>query len=311
MLDNAFFSKCVTRRQVGCTIRLKDLAARRLVGLLNNKRRMKVNSLNISIKNISKLKAFLFIAASAIVLGTTAVGYGMPPAMKGMPGGGPGPEGLGNFERLEKEIGLTPEQVEKLKALKEQGEALREKTMDLREELMDAGSAENPNENEIRQIATELGQAIGDGAVHRAKAKNEFLAMLTPEQTEKFEQLKENRKTKFESRRNSIVEKMNAFNPDEIVTQLSSRIQLTDEQASKVKSILAEDMARMKAAMENIEVEDRNSFRDMRKDFTKMHRDSKKRLSAVLEREQLVELGKIMHERRRDNMEDFRKGVPE
>jgi Spy/CpxP family protein refolding chaperone len=109
----------------------------------------------------------------------------------------PFPKGKGPGAWMQEKLGLTDEQVEQMEQLmtahmekmKESHEAIQEKRKAL-EEAVESGAGEEA----IRAAAAELGTALGDAAVLRAAHIEEVKNILTEEQIEKWQLLKEERK---------------------------------------------------------------------------------------------------------------------
>lgn len=117
----------------------------------------------------------------------------------GRPDGPRGPQGspAGGILRLSEELGLTDEQVTQIKAIvasaTEAIEAQRETMQRLQEALQEAVTADSPDTGIIREIASQIGTAIGDGAVQRATVHQSVMAVLTAEQKAQLETLKAER----------------------------------------------------------------------------------------------------------------------
>lgn len=119
-------------------------------------------------------------------------GPGGPGGQKGQRGG---PEGM--ILRHAEEIGLSDEQVDQIKAViassTETVQAHREEMKRLQDALRDAVTSDSPDENIIREIASQIGTAIGDGAVIKVSVHQSILAVLTDAQEAQLEELKAER----------------------------------------------------------------------------------------------------------------------
>ena len=126
---------------------------------------------------------------------------------RGMHGGGRDGHG-GGPGALMRELDLTEEQQEQLRAVFEQGTAREtfERLRSSREALNDAID-NGADEATLRQLAYEVGTAEGDVAVERARTQAAMLEILTPEQREKWETLKAERKEEREARRKRFEER--------------------------------------------------------------------------------------------------------
>ena len=108
-----------------------------------------------------------------------------------------------------RELDLTDEQRNQMRALREQGssrevmERLRERR-DKLNEAVDSGA----DEGTIRQLGFELGEAEGDAAIERSKMHAQLMQILTPEQREQYQTLRAEQKQKMEERRERMRERM-------------------------------------------------------------------------------------------------------
>jgi len=100
-------------------------------------------------------------------------------------------------DRLAKALDLSKEQTEQIKSifLKHRDEIapLRRKMASERRELRNLTQAETTDEAAIREQAKMIAATSGDLAVRRARMAKEVRAMLTPEQSRKFQVLQEKR----------------------------------------------------------------------------------------------------------------------
>jgi Spy/CpxP family protein refolding chaperone len=94
------------------------------------------------------------------------------------------------MDNLEK-LNLSPEQKQQIQGIfKTNRPAMEAAVKNLREKrhaLHEAVTAQTPDDAAIRAAATALGTAIGDGAVLRAKIRQEVLAVLTPDQVKQLQ----------------------------------------------------------------------------------------------------------------------------
>jgi protein CpxP len=79
--------------------------------------------------------------------------------------------------------------------------ALVQKGRAARRQLFDAASGSPVDENAVRAASTAVADAAADAAILRAKVRSEIFALLTPEQREKAETLKQQMR---ERRRGSV-----------------------------------------------------------------------------------------------------------
>lgn len=101
---------------------------------------------------------------------------------------------------LSNALSLTEEQQQALKSHREaQSEArrgLHKQTREAEKALISAVNA-GASDNELQALANELGKLKASVALERAKSHKAFLAVLTPEQQQKLEELKAGHKGKF------------------------------------------------------------------------------------------------------------------
>jgi hypothetical protein len=95
---------------------------------------------------------------------------------------------------LLRRLNLTEEQADKvqdiLKEARSQAESARDAHADAVEALEDA-VAEGADKEEIRKAAGKLGEAIADGALHRVQVLASIKEVLTEEQREQLERMKD------------------------------------------------------------------------------------------------------------------------
>jgi len=100
------------------------------------------------------------------------------------------------------ELGITRDQrialkklfIEHRKDIQPQAEGVMIKGRALRELIL----AETPDPAAIRQASAELGNAIGDAAVQASALAKEARSMLTPEQVERFKEIRQHRQKVFD-----------------------------------------------------------------------------------------------------------------
>lgn len=107
---------------------------------------------------------------------------------------GPG----GHIERLAEELELTADQKSQLAGWREQNRektaARRQATRELHRQMHELITAETVDEQAIRAKAHELGEARADRAVERAYFMQQVRSILTPDQFEKLQALKAERR---------------------------------------------------------------------------------------------------------------------
>ncbi len=109
------------------------------------------------------------------------------------------------------ELDLSEDQREQMRALRQSQQGM---PRDIFERLTERRNALNEavdngaDEATIRQLAYECGEAEGDAAVERARMHAQMMEILTPEQREQYQALKEEQKQKMEQRRKRMQERM-------------------------------------------------------------------------------------------------------
>lgn len=102
-----------------------------------------------------------------------------------------------HFERMGVVLDLTDEQKQQLQTLhqqrQEQQQQLREQMQASRDKMREAGRTDNFNEEEFRATAQQHADLKTQMMVEMAKSRQQMASILTPEQLEKAEQLKEMR----------------------------------------------------------------------------------------------------------------------
>jgi len=121
---------------------------------------------------------------------------GMGAPMQGRTAGPGGPAILHILSRLD----LSDEQKESVKkiteAAKEQNKAAAEAAVEARKVLREA--VDKGEESTIRKAATDLGKVLGDQAVLKVQTMASIKKVLTPEQLQKLDELKEKMKERAE-----------------------------------------------------------------------------------------------------------------
>lgn len=114
--------------------------------------------------------------------------YGMAAELHGKPG-----------RHMARALSLTEDQQQTLKGQRQSGaearKQLREQIRVAEQGLTDAVNS-GASDNQLQELANHLGKLKATAALERAKSHKAFLAVLTPEQKEKYEQLKAEHKGK-------------------------------------------------------------------------------------------------------------------
>jgi len=114
-------------------------------------------------------------------------------------GEGMGPGGHGGPMRMLRELDLSDDQRQQIRALFEEVDSngVPARLRQARESLHDAIES-GADESTLRQQASQLGEVEGDAAVERARVHARIQEILTPEQKKELEQLKEDAKERME-----------------------------------------------------------------------------------------------------------------
>jgi protein CpxP len=116
-------------------------------------------------------------------------------------------EGRGGGGAIMRELDLSETQREQMRSLREQGSReIMERLMERRKALNEAVES-GADEGTLRQLAFESGEAEGDAAVERARVYRQMMEILTPEQREQYQALKQEREQKMEERRQKFQER--------------------------------------------------------------------------------------------------------
>ena len=117
----------------------------------------------------------------------------------------PGGMAMGHMYRMNMlfdELGITGDQRIALKKLfkdhRKDIQPLAKGVMIKGQTLRELILAETPDPAAIRQASAELGNAIGDAAVQASALAKEARSMLTPEQVERFKEIRQHRQKVFD-----------------------------------------------------------------------------------------------------------------
>lgn len=144
-----------------------------------------------------------FLAASSIALGVASLAQAQPTLA---PGGGHDAQriamhghghGHGGMHGMFRSLNLTEAQQDQIfKIHHEQAPAFREqakKVRAARQELRKLAHAERLDEGQVRRAADAQAKAMSDLAVMHAQTLNRVRSILTPEQREQFDKMRERR----------------------------------------------------------------------------------------------------------------------
>lgn len=157
----------------------------------------------------SKTKRWLAAASIVAVAGFTSLAQAKPPHD---PMRGPVLDG-----RIIKQLDLTTEQQEKVKALREKHKAAREgerEQMRAKMEQFRELERSGASTAELKAQADVIAAAMSEKMVERAVHMREFRAILTAEQQVKMDELMEKRRQKHEAKMKERMEKHKAEQDD-------------------------------------------------------------------------------------------------
>jgi len=145
----------------------------------------------MNMSNRTRIKLLGIALTSALALASTAVAQHEGRPRRG--GHGPRGEGMGpgGPMRMLRELDLSDEQRQQIRALFEEAGATGapERLRQARESLHDAIES-GADEATLRQQASQLGEVEGDAAVEFARVRARIQEVLTADQKEELEQLK-------------------------------------------------------------------------------------------------------------------------
>ena len=153
----------------------------------------------MSNRNRKKLLGIALAGALALASAAVAQHEGPRRGGHGPRGEGMGPMGLGGPMQMLRELDLTEDQRQQIRALFEEVDqtGVPDRLRQARESLHDAieGGAD---ESTLRQQASQLGEVEGDAAVEWARARARIQEILTAEQKKELEQLKQEAEERME-----------------------------------------------------------------------------------------------------------------
>jgi len=142
----------------------------------------------------------IFTIFAVLLTCPLAATAGMHRGIMGSPGKGPGLIGMKVFLELK----LTPAQQEEMlnvvTRFESEGKALHDEARQARRKLASVIRAENFDEAALRQAHREVSSAREEMLVFRAGMMHELKGLLTPEQLEKLDRMKKERRGKWQDR---------------------------------------------------------------------------------------------------------------
>lgn len=150
------------------------------------------------------MKAMAFLAVPVILAAGVPTVSAEPffedgPAMAQRPGGEQGPRGWGGGDRAQaiQQLGITPEQLQRIKAIQEQGRAesqgLMQQMKTKRQALMQYLQSPDANEARARAMSDELNDLQRRASDLRLRTWFQIRSELSPEQIQKFTQMRQQR----------------------------------------------------------------------------------------------------------------------
>jgi Spy/CpxP family protein refolding chaperone len=128
------------------------------------------------------------------------------------------PMALGHMYRLtllSEELGLTEDQRAAIKDLiknhRQEIKPLVKALIVQKRVLLESALAENPDPAAIRQAADDLGKAIAEAAVLGSSLAQKAQSILTPEQVNRFREMRQNRQKAFDEALREWQERIPAF----------------------------------------------------------------------------------------------------
>jgi Spy/CpxP family protein refolding chaperone len=148
--------------------------------------------------NHTRMQVFGVAMVSALLLASTAAAQ--RDGRRGFHG--EGPHWPGRSMRMLRELDLSDEQRQQVRALFEEVErtGVPERLREARESLHEAIES-GADESTLRQQASALGEVEGDAAVEIARVRSRIQEILTPEQKQELEQLKAQARERMELHR--------------------------------------------------------------------------------------------------------------
>lgn len=158
------------------------------------------------------LATVTFIGIGGATIAVRAQEGNGPPFGPGMHGRMMGRGGVfGELRMGLRGLNLTEDQRTQVRSIlqshREDFKALLEKGRAAREQLQQAASGSPVDENAVRNASGAVGDAAADAAILRAKVRNEIFALLTPEQRQKADALKQ----QMQQRRREHAERVKDF----------------------------------------------------------------------------------------------------
>jgi Spy/CpxP family protein refolding chaperone len=190
---------------------------------------------------------------------------------------GQGTRAQERFAELQSRLKLTPEQTEKLRPI------IQQETDELRAVREKYASDKSPTTRQAMQSEMK--------GIHE-RYEGQIAAILTPEQMGEWNKIKEERKSKADSR---------SAQAEERIAELQSRLKLTPEQTDRLRPILQQERAELQAVREKYASDtSRKGKKDKMRDMKSIQEKYSGQIAAVLTPEQIAEWKKIKEERKQE-----------
>jgi len=233
--------------------------------------------LNIKNRNIRK-SLYITLAAGLSIIALALVTHPFSVEAKGRFGFQKSPEQI--VERLTDRLGLTEKQAEAIRPI------IEDKVLKMNEIKEKSGT-------ERRAVRTEMQELWWD-------TKIKLNDILTDEQIEKYLELRQKNHGKFYKGkfRGDRMGKGHNRTPEQVITRLTDRLDLTEEQAAEIEPIIKESLERKREVFDKYG-EKRQAVRQaMRDEMQVISDETHKELSHILTDEQSEDLRTLKEERR-------------
>ncbi|GBC63289.1 hypothetical protein DENIS_4283 [Desulfonema ishimotonii] len=101
--------------------------------------------------------------------------------------------------------------------------------------------------------------------------------------------------------------KMRKKNPEQIVSEMKTRLSLTDDQAEKILPVIESQTEKGQALFEKARSQGREGRKAMRSEMQALARDTEEQLSAILTDDQMTEYKKMREEQRQKMRQRMKK----
>jgi Spy/CpxP family protein refolding chaperone len=232
-----------------------------------------------NIKNRFSWKSLhIILAAGLFIIAVALVTQPFSAEARGRLGFQRSPEQI--VERLTDRLNLTEEQVEAIRPI------IEDKVLKMNEIREKSGT-------DRRAARTEMQKLMGETEI-------KLNEILTDEQIEKYVELRQENRGKFYRGKFRGDRMGKGFNrtPEQVITRLTDRLNLTEEQAAEIEPIIKESLERKREVFDKYG-DKRQEFRQaMRAEMQTIGNETHKQLSNMLTDEQIEDLLTLKEERR-------------